>query len=313
MSRIYSVLAAVLVLLLGSGNPGGGSQPAASPLELRQVADGVFVHLGAVAMMNRENEGAIANLGLVVGHDAVAVIDSGGSEREGERFLAAIRRVTPKPIRYVINTHMHPDHVFGNGAFAAERPVYIGHKNLPRALATRARFYLDAFRRSLGDALIDEVKIVPPAELVEDTMQVDLGGRSLVLQAWPAAHTDNDLTVLDETTGTLFTGDLLFVRHVPVLDGSIVGWLAVLDELRRIPAARAVPGHGPVPDDWRAAIEEQREYLERLTKQVRGLISRGEPIAAAAGIAEAERRRWQLFDEYNARNATAAYSELEWE
>jgi quinoprotein relay system zinc metallohydrolase 2 len=307
------VFAAILMLLLGAGLAGSRSQPAISPLELLQIADGIFVHRGTIGIMGRENEGAIANLGVVIGEDCVAVIDTGGSEREGERFLAAIRAVTSKPLRYVVNTHMHPDHVFGNGAFAAERASYVGHKNLPRALAARAEFYLRAFRRSLGDALIDEVNLVPPGALVEDTMRLDLGRRSLLLKAWPTAHTDNDLTIFDEATGTLFAGDLLFVRHVPVLDGSIVGWLSVLGELERMPAVRVVPGHGPVTDDWHDAIAEQRRYFERLTGEVRGLISRGTPIAAAARAAEAEKGRWELFDEYHARNATAAYSELEWE
>jgi glyoxylase-like metal-dependent hydrolase (beta-lactamase superfamily II) len=136
----------------------------------------------------------------------------------------------------------------------------------------------------------------------------------LRLKAWPAAHSDNDLTVLDESSGTLFTGDLLFAGHVPVLDGNLRGWLAVLGDLAAIPAQRAVPGHGQVSVGWRALIDAQRQYLERLAGDVRGLIKQGAPLASAAERAgQSEKDRWALFDDYNARNATAAFAELEWE
>jgi quinoprotein relay system zinc metallohydrolase 2 len=284
-----------------------------STLPADEIAPGVFAHAGATALMTAGNAGAIANVGFIIGDEAVAVVDTGGSVREGRQLLAAIRARTEMPIRYVINTHGHPDHVFGNAAFERAGARFVGHKNLPKALAARGGFYIDAFRRIMGNDLLGDVRIIPPTLLVDGTLQLELGHRNLTLRAWPVAHSDSDLTILDEQTGTLFAGDLVFLTHVPVLDGSIRGWLKVIDELAAIPAARVVPGHGPV-SGWPGALGDERRYLEKLASDVRALVDGGKSITAAADrAAAAERSRWSLFDDYNARNATAAFSEIEWE
>lgn len=265
-------------------------------------------------MMSQENAGAICNITAIAGRDAVAVIDSGGSLVEAHGIIAAIGKVTDKPIRYLINTHMHPDHVFGNAAFRDLGATIVGHRNLPLALQGRGEAYLARFRGLLGEELMKGVEIVPPTQLVDDAIEIDLGNRTLALRAWKPAHTDNDLTVLDLQTATLVAGDLVFSGHVPTLDGSLLGWIDQLDQLTALKAARVIPGHGPVPSPWPGAIDAERAYLTVLLRDIRKSIADGVPIGEAVKTAaQSERSNWQLFDEHNERNATVAYAELEWE
>lgn len=280
---------------------------------LREIAPGVYAHQGLVALGSQANLDGVANLGLIVGDEAAAVIDPGGSVAEGREFLKAIRAITQKPIRYVVLTHVHPDHWFGAAAFDGLGATFVGHKNLPRALAARGKFYLQSFARVLGP-LIKDVRIVEPTLLVSDETTLDLGGRKIRLEAWKAAHTDNDLTVLDEKSGVFFSGDLVFLRHTPIVDGSLLGFLKVIDQLRKVPAKKAVPGHGPIGVDWPAALDAEQAYFTRLTKDLRQLVAKGATIADAARTAgQSEKPKWSLFDNYNPRNATAGFAEVEWE
>ena len=289
----------------------------AEPLELRELevenaAPGVYVHYGAPAEMTPVNAGDIANLGFVIGQKCVAVIDTGGTYAVGRALRLAIRRVTMLPICYVINTHVHPDHVFGNQAFVDDRPQFVGHARLAESMRRRGPNYLRALMRDLG-AVAQGSSIVLPTHSVASVERLDLGGRSLSLRAWQTAHTDTDLTVFDETSETLFLGDLGFIEHIPVIDGSLRGFIAAIEELRTIRAQRAIPGHGRA-SAWPSAITPEEYYLKRLLRDVRAALVAKMPIAQAiesVGCEDAD--HWLLVDQFHKRNVSAAYAELEWD
>ena len=310
----FSLFGLAAMLAIGSGPSWAQAPSPAAQFSIRPVAKGDWAHFGQVALTDRSNAGDIANIGVIVGKNAVAVVDTGGSVQVGRALLAAIRGITAKPIRYVINTHEHPDHIFGNAAFGGG-VTFVGHHNLPEEMRKRGDFYLKSFREALGSKAIAQVRIIPPTLLVADNLTLDLGDRRLRLTAWsPAAHTDCDLTVLDETTGVLFAGDLVFLQHVPVVDGSVLGWLSVLPRLAKLPARIVVPGHGRLVAAWPQALDDEQRYLTVLAGDTRRMIAAGVPLAQAVNqIGQSERGNWALFDDYNPRNATEAFSELEWE
>ena len=291
------------------------AQVAAAPLQVEQVAPGVYVHVGQHKDFEEGYDGDIANIGFVVGSEAVAVIDTGGSYAVGLALKEALRRVTRLPVRYVINTHGHPDHVFGNAAFLdpGPPPRVIGHAMLPQMLAARGDSYLRNLKKQLG-AVADKSRVIAPSETVRQRLTLDLGGRTLELTAWPNAHTNNDLTVFDAASGTLWTGDLLFIERTPSVDGDVTGWLAAMEGLGKIKAGVTVPGHGPVTRDKDAALARQRGYLTALLQDVRSSIRQGRDMSATMATAAAsERTRWQLFDVVNRRNVNLLYPILEWE
>ena len=285
----------------------------AEPLEVHEVAAGIYVHEGNHEDFDAAYHGDIANIGFIVGDEAVAVVDTGGSYLVGKKLREAVRAVTKLPIKYVINTHVHPDHIFGNAAFEDEQAIFVGHDKLPGEMYARQETYLRNLKIELGSES-DGSRIILPAMTVKTEVILELGHRAIRLNRWPTAHTDTDLTVYDNQTKTLWTGDLLFAERTPSLDGDIKGWISLIDRLKQERVNTIVPGHGHVSNEPDQVWDKEKTYLQTLLRDVRRDIKSGKEMTDSMNsAAQSERSKWVLFDVVNRRNVNRLYPELEWE
>jgi glyoxylase-like metal-dependent hydrolase (beta-lactamase superfamily II) len=149
--------------------------------------------------------------------------------------------------------------------------------------------------------------------LVDSETILDLGKRTLVLNAVESSHSSTDLTVFDGSTGTFWTGDLLFRERLPVVEGSLLSWLAWMKKIEVRPFNRVIPGHGPLDDRWPKSLIPQYRYLDAVRLDVEAAIARGQDIIdVPMKVAEEERADWLLVKGVHENNVYKAYRELEW-
>lgn len=226
-------------------------------LQPRQIAEGVWLVEGSTDNFAAENGGNIVNVGFIETAAGVVVIDTGPSRRYGEALRQRIEQVTGKPLLRVLLTHHHPDHVLGNQAFS-DVPI-AALPGTTRLLAEQGDAMAENMYRLIGDWMRG-TEVVLPSEALEEG-ELEIGGRRLRLLAL-RGHTGADLAILDERSGVLFAGDLLFYQRALTTPNSpgLDVWLADLDRLEALPWKQIVPGHGPLATDA-APFVQMRDYL----------------------------------------------------
>ena len=311
--RYLGFLAALILLANCMPAPIKAAAMADSDFVIEDIGNGIYVHHGKHLDIDVGYQGDICNISFVVGSKGVAVIDTGGSFKTGTLLRNAIKKVTDKPILYVINTHVHPDHIFGNAAFNQDKPEFVGHEKLATAMQLRKEAYDKLNIKYMGDDAKGS-EIVKPTIQVKEPIDLDLGDRKLTITPYPTAHTNSDISVIDSKTSTLFTGDLLFIARTPVLEGDIKGLIAAIDTLKTYPVKQVVPGHGPFTKDWVQALNNEQRYLNALLSDIRANIKAGKSMGEAMDTAAAgEKHKWLLFDIANRRNVNTLYPALEFE
>jgi glyoxylase-like metal-dependent hydrolase (beta-lactamase superfamily II) len=251
--------------------------PPALPFVLTQIGPGVY------AAIDGPEHKSGSNAGFVIGDDGVLVVDAFFNLDAARALVAEIHRLTPKPIRYVVNTHYHADHTGGDQALRDAGAVIIAHRNVRGWVRTNN---LALFGDHLTPELKARVEALPLPDLTTDTgLTVWLGARKVVVQT-VLGHTGGDLTVAVPDAKVLFCGDLLWRRIPPnLIDGSVKEWAATDADFTHIPDAahtRYVPGHGGLAD--LGDVEDFRAYLldlRRLTLDARKAGLRDDALAQA--------------------------------
>lgn len=248
--------------------------------ELTKLADNVYTYVGVKDASPARS--FAANAGIVIGRDGVLVVDTLISAKEGERFLADIRKVTDKPIKYVVNTHAHLDHAFGNCVFARLGATVISH-TADRKLLERAG--ADTLKNIGNFGLKPEdmvgTEIVYPALAFSDRMQIDLGDETVELIRVAPSHTEGSVVVYIPSKKLLFSGDILFTDFHPFLaDGDISGWTRTIDALLTMDVERIIPGHGPL--SGKNDLKEMKAYLLLFDSKARELAATSQDVDAIA-------------------------------
>lgn len=259
----------ILLLCLGLCLPALADMDYA--LKPRQIAESTWLLEGSTDNFAKANGGNIVNVAFIVTDAGVVVIDTGPSRRYGEALRQAIASVTAKPVIQVLLTHHHPDHALGNQAFK-DVPI-AALADTTKLLHEQGDSMAENLYRMVGDWMRG-TEVVLPSEVLEPGVRT-FGNHDLRLLAL-TGHTGADLAILDQSTGVLFAGDLVFYQRALTTPNSpgLAAWLADITTLQGLPWTLVVPGHGPIATDAQP-FEQMRDYLTWLDQLLQGGAANG--------------------------------------
>lgn len=292
----------------------GASYPAVTvPMTLKQVSDHAF-YVQGLAGTAFEHEGFVSNAGAVVTSEGVVVIDALGTPSLAHRFVSLLREVTDQPIKKVIATHYHADHIYGLQVFeelGAEIIAPAGAEDYLMSEVAQQR--LEERRFSLEPWVNDSTRLVDPNHYINREWRFSMGGVEFMVTPVGSAHSDADLTVYVEPDRVLFSGDIIFEGRVPFVgNANSRHWLEVLKNMEAREVAALIPGHGAAADKPNEAVGLTVRYLsylrEKMGKAVEAFIPFDEAYAA---VDWSEFADLPAFEAANRRNAYQVYLAME--
>ena len=307
-SRLLALLVIAIGMTAGACAAASGEPPAAAV----EVASGVYMLPGSGAEPDAVNLGRIGNAGFIVGESGVVAIDTGTSYRHGTALLAAIGRVTDKPVLLAIVTHARQEFLFGAAAFRERGIPLAMHTRAATLMASRCENCLKTLRQVLGEEAMRGTLIVKPNRSFDAAQRENtLADRALQVLYFGHSSGPGDIAVFDPRSGALFAGGLLECGRIPdVIDSDLPRWRQALQELRKLPIKVVVPGHGPAGTG--RSIDEVERYLTQLEARVGALMKADTALDAIADAASlAEFQGWDQYDNTHRRNASIVFLRIE--
>lgn len=301
-------------LALLAGLPALLAPPALAEAELsaaRRLAPGVYVFAGAAEAPDAANRGRVANVGVIIGAGGVIVVGTGGSAADGERLLAAIRRLSRKPVVLAIDTYAGPEHVLGNSAFARRGIPILAHRETDRYMVQNCAACIRNQKGLVGAGPLAGSHLTRPRRLIDAAATLVAGGHRLELLYFGPTQQPGSIAVFDPDSGVLFAGGLASFDVLPdAHDADLAAWLEALAQMRRLPLGQVVPGRGPVGDPGR--LDEVRDYLADLGRETEDAYRRGLSLFEATAAVELPRYRdWAMYSQAHRRNVHFQYLRLE--
>jgi cyclase len=243
---------------------------------LVKIADDVYSYVDVKHATAKNSFGA--NAGIIVGRDGILVVDTLISAKEARKFIKDIRAVSDKPIKYVVNTHMHLDHTFGNCEFAKLGANIISSTAGKREMISYAEPALKmASAYGLSEQDMEGTAICYPVVTFDKKMEIDLGGSRVELIHPGHSHTEGSIIVSMPDRKVLFAGDILFTNYHPNLKhADIEGWVKALEFLAAMDFTVLVPGHGPL--SGKKDIEDMKNYLVLYDKKAKELTAKSNDV-----------------------------------
>lgn len=313
--RVAAVFAALFCLLWGLNARATQAELPPVVMELLKVSEHVYYVQGAPGTAT-QNHGFISNAAVIVTDDGVVLFDTLGSPALAQLLLQKIQKITDKPIKKVIVSHYHADHIYGLQVFKDLGAEIIAPAGAETYLdSENAEALLESRRKDLAPWVNAETRLVRPDRYVEGDEEIKLGKVTLKLIYNGQAHSDGDQSVLVEPDGVLLIGDLIFEGRVPFVgDANTKVWLERLQAMSGGKLTAMIPGHGPMSKQPQAVIETTAKYLAYLREKMGKAVADMTPFDTAYAATDwGDFIHLPAFEEANRRNAYQVYLSMEQE